>query len=104
MDYKIKLTKPFKFEDETFTEIDLSALEDLSTNQLVEADKRFSRGGGISAIKEFDTDYACIICSIATGKPDEFFLALHARDGVALKNKVGSFFYGDTSTSEREKS
>mgnify|MGYP000969917323 CR=1 FL=1 len=28
MDYKIKLTKPFKFEDETYTEIDLSAGND----------------------------------------------------------------------------
>ena len=103
MDYKIKLTKPFQFEGETYTEIDLSALEDLNTSQLVEAEKRFTRGGGISAIKEFDTDYACIIASIATGKPVEFFLALPARDGVALKNKVGSFFYGDTSISEQEK-
>ena len=55
-------------------------------------------------MKEFDTEYACIICSIATGKPVEFFLALPARDGVALKNKVGSFFYGDTLMSEQEKS
>ena len=103
MDYKIKLIKPFKFEDETYTEIDLSALEDLNTNQLVEADKRFTRSGGISAIKEFDAGYACIICSIATGKPVEFFLALPARDGMALKNKVGSFFYSDTLMSEQEK-
>lgn len=102
MDYKIKLTKPFKFEDETYTEIDLSALEDLNTKQITEADKRFTRNGGISAIKEFDTDYACIISSIVTGKPIEFFLALPARDGVALKNTVGRFFYSDISTSEQE--
>lgn len=103
MDYKVKLTKPFQFEGITYTVIDLSALEDLNTSQLVEADKRFTRGGGISAIKEFDTDYACIICSIATGKPVEFFLALPARDGVALKNKVGSFFYSDILMSEQGK-
>ena len=48
MDYKIKLTKPFKFEDETYTEIDLSALEDLNTNQLAEAERRFERSGNVS--------------------------------------------------------
>ena len=30
MDYKVKLRKPFQFEGETYTEIDLSALEDLA--------------------------------------------------------------------------
>nr|DAF41719.1 MAG TPA: tail assembly chaperone protein [Caudoviricetes sp.] len=103
MDYKITLTKPFKFEDEIYTEIDLSAIEELNTNQLVEAEKRFAREGGTSVIKEFDVSYACIICSIATGKPVEFFRALPAKVGVELKNKVGSFFYGDTSISEQEK-
>ena len=103
MDYKITLTKPFKFEDEIYTEIDLSTLEDLNTSQLVEAEKRFAREGGTSVIKEFDVSYACIICSIATGKPVEFFRALPAKVGVELKNKVGSFFYGDTSISEQEK-
>lgn len=100
MDYKIKLTKPFKFEDETYTEIDLSALEDLNTNQLAEAERRFERSGNVSTTKEFDINYACIVCSIATGRPVEFFLALPARDGIKIKNKVSAFFYSGTSQSE----
>ena len=103
MDLNIKLTKPYVFEDNTYTEIDLTALENLNTNQLVEAERRFERGGGVSTLKEFDMKYACIVSSIATNKPVEFFLNLPARDGINLKNKVSAFFYSGISMSGVEK-
>lgn len=40
--YLIKFRKPFLFEDETYTEIDLSGLEDLSARDMIRRSARWS--------------------------------------------------------------
>jgi hypothetical protein len=91
-EYAVKLRKPYEFEGKSYTEIDLGGLEDLSTAQLKEADKRFTREGNIAAVNEVTLGYACIVAHLVTGLPMEFFDGLPARAGTALKNTVAGFF------------
>ena len=90
----VSFGKPYTFEGTTYNEVDLAGLDDLSTDQLCQADRIFERGGGVSTIKELNVEYACIIAAMATGKPVEFFKGLPARDGNKIKAKVGAYFFG----------
>lgn len=87
--------KPYTFEGQQFDGIDLAVLDDLSTEQLVQAERIFERSGGVSTLKELNVEYACIVASIATGKPVEFFRGLPARDGNKVKTKVSAYFFGE---------
>lgn len=89
----VEFTKPFKFEGEEHKGVDLSGLEDMSTEQLTQAERIFERSGGVSALKELNLEYTCIIASIVTGKPLEFFKALPAKDGNKIKTQVGAYFF-----------
>ena len=91
--YLVKFRKPYQFEGQEYKEIDLFGLEDLSTEDLVEADKVFARTGNVAAMNEMSMGYACIIAARATGKPIEFFSRLPAKDGLEVKNTVVGFFY-----------
>lgn len=90
----VVLSKPYRFEDKTYTEIDLSGLEELTTEDMVAAEKYLSRSGNFSVMPEMSIEYACFICSRATDLPVEFFRRLPPKDGVRLKNRVTGFFYG----------
>lgn len=92
--YTIVLKKPYKFEGKEYKEIDLSGLENLSTRDLIDADKQFTTSGQMALMNEMTTGYSCIIAAKATGKPVEFFEGLPAGDGLKLKNMVMGFLNG----------
>ena len=48
--YLIKFRKPFIFEDETYKEIDLSGLEDLSAKDMIQAQRTMERSGSINVL------------------------------------------------------
>ena len=93
--YLIKFRKPFLFEDETYTEIDLSGLEDLSARDMIQAQRTMERSGSINVLPEMSLEYACIFASKATKMPVEFFQALPPKEAIKVKNKVTNFFYGE---------
>ena len=93
--YLIKFRKPFLFEDETYTEIDLSGLEDLSARDMIQAQRTMERSGSINVLPEMSLEYACIFTSKATKMPVEFFQALPPKEAIKVKNKVTNFFYGE---------
>ena len=93
--YLIKFRKPFIFEDETYKEIDLSGLEDLSAKDMIQAQRTMERSGSINVLPEMSLEYACIFASKATKIPVEFFQALPPKEAIKVKNKVTNFFYGD---------
>lgn len=93
--YKIVFKKPFVWEDETYTEIDLSGLEDLSARDMIQTQRVMERSGSINVLPEMSLEYACIFASKATGMPVEFFQALPPKEAAKLKNKITSFFYGE---------
>ena len=93
--YFIKFRKPFIFEDETYKEIDLSGLEDLSAKDMIQAQRTMERSGSINVLPEMSLEYACIFASKATKIPVEFFQALPPKEAIKVKNKVTNFFYGE---------
>lgn len=93
--YIIKFRRPFIFEDETYKEIDLSGLEDLSARDMIQAQRTMERSGSINVLPEMSLEYACIFASKATKMPVEFFQSLPPKEAIKVKNKVTNFFYGE---------
>ena len=88
-------SKPYTFEGKTYTEVDLSAVGDMTAQDMVDAEKFLTRSGIISPLPEMTVEYICFIANRATGLPVEFFKCLHPKDAVKVKNKITSFFYGE---------
>lgn len=89
--YLVQFNKSYTFEGTTYKEVDLSALEDLTTNDLAAADRIFMQKGISDPIKEISVIYCAIIASLVTKKPVEFFENLKAPDAIKIKNTVSGF-------------
>lgn len=94
-DLVLRFQKPYSFEGETYTEVDLSGLEDLSAADLCKVGKMVKKTDGLDPIAEMSLPYAIFMAARVTGKPLEFFQQLPAREAVKLKNLVVGFLYGE---------
>ena len=94
-DLVLRFQKPYSFEGETYTEVDLSGLEDLSAADLCKVGKMVKKIDGVDPIAEMSLPYAIYMAARVTGKPLEFFQQLPAREAVKLKNLVVGFLYGE---------
>lgn len=92
--FLIVFNKPFVYEKESHTYIDLSGLEDLCAKDMIAVNKAIERGGTMNILPELSLEYACNICARATGKPVEFFEALPPKEAMKLKNRIMVFLYG----------
>lgn len=90
----VEFEKPYTFEKKEYTGVSLASLDDMTTEQLCQCDRIFERSGGVSAMKELNVEYACIVAAQATGLPQEFFQGLPAKEGNKIKTKVGAYFFG----------
>lgn len=93
-EYILHFAKPYHFEDETFTEVDLSEIENIKAQDMISVQKIINRSGDVSALPEMSIQYACYIASRITDKPVEFFTGLPAREAIKLKNIVTGFIFG----------
>lgn len=84
----MQLEKPCFFEGKEYREIDLSGIADLNSMQESAAENRMAREGFVVTETSFNYLYACIIASMATGLPEEFFTGLPVCETVKLKNAV----------------
>ncbi len=91
----VKFNKPYRFEDKTYTEIDLSGMADLTAEDMIAADKYLSRSGNFAIMPEMSIEYSCYIASRATNLPVEFFRRLPPKEAIKVKNRVTNFFYGE---------
>ena len=89
----LTLNKPYRFEGESYTSIDLSGLEDMSAADMIAVCKTIERGGSVNTMPELSLEYACLIAARACGKPVEFFKGLPAKAAAKLKNRVVNFLY-----------
>ena len=69
----ITFAHPYTFEGKEYDGVDLSALDNMTTAQLIQCDRIFESSGSVSALKELNVEYACIVAAEATGLPVEFF-------------------------------
>lgn len=89
----IKLSKPFTFEDETYHEIDLTGLAELSTADLCQAQRQYNMGANVSTVPEMDVNYCILLAQKASKLPLEFFQQLPARDGMRVRMAVTKAFF-----------
>lgn len=90
----MRLEKPCFFEGKEYKEIDLSGIADMNSMQESAAENRMAREGFVVTETSFNYLYACIVASMATGLPEDFFTSLPICETVKLKNAVndGDFF------------
>ena len=93
-EYIIRFSKPYTFEEETVSEIDISGIEGLTAADMIAVQKQMTKGGTVDALPEMSLQYACIVAARVTKRPIEFFTGLPARDAIKLKNKVTGFIFG----------
>ena len=93
-DLILKFKKPYVFEGKTYTELDLSGLEDATGKDLCEVDKLLKRQGMIDPLMEMSPALACYMAARVTHKPVEFFEGLPMPEVVRLKTMVSGFMYG----------
>lgn len=90
----MRLVKPVHFKGNTYTEIDLNGIADLNSMNESEAENRMARAGFVVTETSYNFLYPCILASMATGLPEEFFTGLPLYETLKLKNAVNdsSFF------------
>ena len=91
----IKFKKPYNFEGKTISEIDLSGLENITGNDMVQVNKELSKLGQDPMLQEMQLEYAQLMAARVTGYPVEFFKKLSAKHSMKLKNTVSNFIYGE---------
>ena len=91
----VKFTKPFHFEDKTYTEVDLGGMADLTAEDMIAASNYLIRKGNVSPTPEMNIEYACYIAARATGLPVEFFRQLPLKEATKVKTRVTNFFYAE---------
>lgn len=93
-DYILRFGKPYTFEDEVYSEVDLSGIENITAADMIAAQKVMSKGGTVDVLPEMSMQYACVIAARVAKKPIEFFTGLPAKDAIRLKNLVTGFIFG----------
>ncbi len=93
VDMYVKFSKPYVFEDDTYEGLDMSCLENLTTDDLTEIEKKFYKQGVASFNPENTATYAKIVAWKATGLPIEFFNQLPIKDMLKIKGRIVNFFY-----------
>lgn len=92
----VTFNKPFKFEGEEYTEIDLSGIDDLTGQDMLELQKvsKITNARG-AVLPEMDLGYAFHVASKVTKLPLEFFEKLPARECVKVRTMVTRGFFGE---------
>ena len=84
----LKFRKPYKFEGQEYTEVDLTA------GDLCAVAKLANRELGVTPIPEMTLPYAMYMAARASHRPVEFFKGLPPVEAMKLKNLVTGFLYG----------
>jgi len=92
----LKLSRPYVFEGQTCTEIDLTGLEAVTAGTLERAGKAvLQQSPSLNPAMLESTLPFCVELAVrVTGKPYEFFRGLPVRDGLGLKVLITNFLYG----------
>lgn len=90
----LEFHKPYIFEGQTYDSVDLSALENITGQMMIEIERECIKKG-IIALQEMSLNYAQLISAKVTGIPIEFFTGLDAKDSNKLKSIVSNFMLAE---------
>lgn len=91
----VKLSKEYTFEGEKISEIDLSRLEDVTTETILRINKLLAKSkmGAGETVVELSLPYALLVAEECTSYPIEFFKKLRPRDAMRVRETVVGFLY-----------
>ena len=92
-EYTIKLSKPYKFENNSYDILDLSGLENITAEEYYEINKRFATESYITPKPEIDPKFCTMIAALAIKQPEIFFDKLPIKDLIKVKDMVITFFH-----------
>lgn len=92
----LRLSKPYAFEGQTYTEIDLCGLETVTAGTLERAGRAvLQQSPALNPAMLESTMPFCIELAVrVTRRPYEFFRGLPVQDAMKLKALVANFLYG----------
>lgn len=91
---RVQLETPLKVGDKTVEMLDLSAIANMKTIQLMEAEERMAQKGLVYSEPMTSYSFAAALAAKATGFPEGAMLQAGIRDGVAIKAAVTKDFFG----------
>lgn len=96
VDLIVKFRRPYQFEGQEYTQVDLSGLEDVSAGALQNVGRALlkKRPGLNPSTIEMTMDYANMLAARVTSLPLEFFERLPGKEGMKIKTAVVGFLYG----------
>jgi hypothetical protein len=89
-DHVMKFKEPYQFEGKEYTQVDLNGLADMTCMNESEAENRLTRAGITITEPTYNYLYSCILASMATGLPENFFTGLPIAETLNLKTEVNS--------------
>lgn len=87
----VKFKQPYKFEGNSYTDVDVSSIENLTAADLIDAEDILAKSGVNAFVPELNFSYLIIVASKATGHPLEFFKRLPGREAIKIKRAVMGF-------------
>ena len=89
------LSKEYDFEGKKIKQIDLSGLDDITAEDMIQANRVLTNNGTVAVLTETTLEYDLIIAASASHLPIEFYKRLKPVDAIAVKNRVTSFLFGE---------
>lgn len=86
----LEFDEPYTFDGEVNKDIDLSGLSNMTCMNESQAENRLVREGIMITEPTYNYLYACIMASMATGKPEKFFTGLPIVETLKLKAAVNN--------------
>lgn len=87
-DHVMRFNQPYNFKGKTYTEVDLNGIADLNSLNESEAENRIVRAGFMVTENTLNILFACVLASMATGLPEEFFTGLPVEETVKIRKAV----------------
>ena len=87
----VELSKPYKFEGQEITQLDLNKLEELTGADMIAINRMMKKRGNTDASPEITMEFAFFAAMQATGYPLEFFYGLSMKDCMNVKLRVNYF-------------
>lgn len=86
----MQFSKPYFYKGQQYETVDLSGIADLNSMNESEAENRMARAGFVITENSFNYLYACILASMASNLPEDFFTGLPFYELLKLKNTVNN--------------
>lgn len=89
----VRFDKPFRFDKKEYTEVDLSGLENMTGNDMLEVERTLRLMGLTSALSDLSVMGIFTYAMMASGLPLEFFKDLPLREAKRVKTRILNFFW-----------